>query len=280
MRDKAFRSIRMSVFRGVFLCCIGGLFSIPAVVAQENADPSEGSSANPVTIGAGGRIVRESPTETGDEAESIFHIHGLWESRYVSEGRDNLDGGHLLSTFTEFSFGPLTFAPWFAWDPDSDYTELNLSLVAGTNLGDDFELYAGYTHLRFLNDNLHDNEIGTGLVYTGLDWIDLGGDAYYSFDAEGTFFELFATHSIEITDRLSVKPYSILGFNAGYVADGHDGANNLIVGLEADWKLSRHLVLNAFTSYNWAIDRDAVNYADDESLGDFFWGGVGFRIDF
>ncbi|MGI9243665.1 MAG: hypothetical protein ACR2RV_22910 [Verrucomicrobiales bacterium] len=254
---------------------LGSLF-YPAS-AQESAEaPGAPAPSNPVTIGSGGRIVRESPAE----ADSGLHLHGLWESRYVSEGRDNLDGGSLLSTFNEFSFGPLTFAPWFAWGPDSDYTELNLSLVAGFNLGDDFELYTAYTHLRSPSDNVHDNEVAAGLIYTGLGWLDLGGDWYHSFDADGSFFELFATREFELSEQLSMNSFALVGFNDGYIPDGHDGGNNVILGLDASWKMTRHLGVNTFASYNWAIDRDAARYPGDESLGDFFWGGVGVRIDF
>ena len=273
--DPTSLSLRQFIPLGFFVF----VFSLEAL-AQESLSPVEKLPSNPVTIGPSGRIVRESPSETELEAESPFHLHALWESRYASEGRDNLDGGSLFSTFSEFSYGPLTFAPWFAWGPDSDYTELNLSLVAGTNLGDHLELYLGYTHLQFLSDNLYDNEIGAGLVFTGLSWIDIGGDVYYSFDSEGSFFEVFATREFELCSHFAVTPFALVGFNAGYIPDGHDGANHAVVGIESAWRVNSHLAFNGFASYNWAIDRDAAQYAGDASLGDFFWGGVGVKVDF
>ncbi len=106
--------------------------------------------SNPASVGVGGRIVREIERQTEAEMERPLHVHTLWESRYVAEGRDSLDGEPLLSASSDFSFGPLTFAPWYAFGPESDYSELNLSFVAGTDLGENLEIYASYTHLRFL----------------------------------------------------------------------------------------------------------------------------------
>ncbi|MEM7145416.1 MAG: hypothetical protein AAF591_09785 [Verrucomicrobiota bacterium] len=251
----------------------------PGAHAQEILD-LDATPTNPVTIGPGGRITRETPPEAARDREYPFHIHSLWESRYVSEGRDNLDGGSLLSFFNEFSWGPFTFAPWYATGPGSDYDELNLSLIAGTSLGENLELYAGYSHLRFPELNAYDNEIGAGLVYTGLEWADVGGKWYHSFATDGSFFEIIATRTFEFTEKFNLTPYSLLGFNAGYIPAGHDGANNLILGINASYIPFPRFEINSFAAYNWEIDSDPERFPEDELLRNFFWGGAGIRINF
>ena len=276
MRSK---TLAMHKLSPIFAISIAGSFGHAAPSpAQESG--GTGQIAPPVTIGSGGRIVRESAADTRAEAASPLHIHSQWESRYVLEGRDMLDGKSLLTFFNDFTFGPLTFAPWYGYSPDSNYSELNLSIVAATTVGDSLELYAGYTHLQFISDNLRDNEVGAGAVYGGIPLFDIGAKGYYSEAANGAFFEVIATRSLAFGEHLSISPSAILGFNAGYIADGHPGANNLLLNLEASYELHPKIALNAFASYTFAIDRDFSNYADDELLKDIFFGGVGIRVNF
>ncbi|MEM8953918.1 MAG: hypothetical protein AAGD22_07205 [Verrucomicrobiota bacterium] len=259
----------------ISLVLLGG--ATPSIYAQEVFNEE---AVNPVTIGPGGRVMREAPDEIAAEKGSSFHVHSLWESRYVSEGRDNLDGGSLLTAFTDLSWGAFTFAPWFGYGPGSDYAELNLSFIAGSNIGENFEVYGGYTHLRFPKDNEHDNEIGAGVVYTGLGFIDLGGDWYHSFLADGSFFEVVATRTVQVYDEVFASPFAMLGFNAGYVPDGHDGTNNLILGVDLRYLIQPRIEISGFASYNWEIGSDPRNRPGDELLKDFFWGGVGLRVNF
>jgi hypothetical protein len=67
-----------------------------------------------------------------------------------------------------------------------------------------------------------------------------------------------------------------LGVNAGYVSDGHTGLNNFQLRANVSYLPVIQVELYAYTGYSAAINRDAVRYAGDELLGDFFWGGVGF----
>jgi hypothetical protein len=50
-----------------------------------------------VEIGVGGNIKRENPYQSEVEQRRPIHAHLLWESRYVTEGRDNLRGDALAS---------------------------------------------------------------------------------------------------------------------------------------------------------------------------------------
>jgi predicted porin len=145
----------------------------------------------------------------------------------------------------------------------------------------DFEISVAYTHLRYFSDDAHDNEVGLGLEYGALPW-NLAASAlgYYSFEAEGTFFELGLNGEYEIKPWLTLSPNLVFGINSGYISDGHNGANNLEMGLVAEIPLSDRLSLYMNGSYNFAINSDPDQYAGDESLDNFFYGGVSLTYSF
>lgn len=203
-----------------------------------------------------------------------------YESRYVSEGRDNLVGDGLLGTTLELGYRGFTGGAWYANSPAADYDELNSWVQYDHALGD-FEISVAYTHLRFLSDDTHDNEIGLGLGYRALPWnLSASALGYYSFEAEGTFFELGLNGEYEVKPWLTLSPYLILGINSGYISDGHNGANNLEMGLAAEIPLRDRLSLVVHGSYNFEINSDPGQYAGDESLNNFFHGGVSLRHSF
>lgn len=125
-------------------------------------------------------------------SELEVSVEAAWDSRYVSEGRDNLDKKGLAGTTVEAAFRGISLGVWYAACPDSDseYREFNASATYGVEWKS-FEAYLSYTHLRFLADDEDDNELGAGIAYTALPAnLALGLDGYYSFESEGSFFEL------------------------------------------------------------------------------------------
>ena len=84
----------------------------------------------------------------GTRSDAEFHIHAGWESRYASEGRDNLDGSGLVTGTLEAGWEYLSFGVWYADSPSNAYDELQLSAALTREWGD-FEVYLAYTHLRY-----------------------------------------------------------------------------------------------------------------------------------
>lgn len=145
----------------------------------------------------------------------------------------------------------------------------------------DFEISAAYNHLRFPEDGLHDNELGLGVSYNGLPWeLAVSALGYYSFEAEGSFFELGLTGGYEVAPRLALNPYLVFGLNNGYVVDGHNGANHVALGVEAVVELTEWLALVGHVSQSWAIGADPARYSEDDTLGDFFHGGISLQVSF
>lgn len=207
------------------------------------------------------------------------HAHLGWESRYFSEGRDSLDGDSLFVGSFEMGWKHLAGGVWYGYSPDQRYDELQLGLALTQSIGD-FELSGGYTHLRFPFDGSHDNEIGTGIAWSGLPMdVELSAEIYYSFDAEGFFAEISACREFSITDDLALNFSVPFGSNQGYVADGHDGPNNIALRLGLELFLTDLISVTAHTTYSWALGRDAA-FQGDGQLIDFFHGGVGLQWSF
>lgn len=220
----------------------------------------------------------------GDRPMEVEPIHGhegievavdlAYESRYFSEGRDALDGDALLTGSIELGWEHLFGGIWYGNSPDQRYDELQLTAGLVHEFGP-VESSLAYTHFRFPFDGSHDHEVGVGMVWGGLPLdLELTGDAYYSFDAKGSFWEASLSRSFDLTERLSLSAAGIFGVNQGYVSDGHDGANHFAASLGAEYAINDCWALVAHTTYSWAIDREILR-PGDATLRDFLHFGLG-----
>ncbi len=204
-----------------------------------------------------------------------------WESRYVLEGRDILDGEGLSSSTFEFEADEFLLGAWLARSAGADYEERNFYTAYSIETGP-LEWYASYMFLQFPKDtNVDDNEVGAGVaapeilfgLTPALDW-------YYSNDADGSFMEASLAKEIPVTDRFHFEPVIVVGRNDGYIGDGHDGANHVALSLFSHFHISERMALQAHISQSWAIDANPAMFADDSPLTDFLHGGVGISISF
>ena len=207
--------------------------------------------------------------------QPAFSVTGLWESKYISEGRDNLEDGGLFSVEGSAELQGATLGVWFATGDRESYEELNVSIEYGFAAGP-VDAYIGYTRLEFLEDDESDNEIGAGIAVDGIPWVIPGLDYTYSTEAEGGFLEISLRSEIALLeDRLTLEPYLLEGFDFGYASEEHDGANHLQVGVDIALTLTDQVNLLGSVAHSWA-HKDVEN----EDLGDEFWGAVGVSADF
>jgi hypothetical protein len=208
------------------------------------------------------------------------HLHADLESRYATEGRDVLNGDSLFSSTIEAAWRMVSFGVWYGESPEQSYNELQLSTSLNWER-DDLAWYIAYTHLRFPDDGLDDHEIGVGAAWSGLPWdFVIAMDAYHSFEATGAFIETNLSREFAITESLMMTPSVCFGINEGYVSDGHNGPNHTALKLGAQYRINESFSLTAHASYSYAISRDAVRYAGDELLRDFFHAGIGALFEF
>lgn len=194
-------------------------------------------------------------------------FESLWESRYVSEGTDNLDGAGILSELLTVRWGHFHTDVWQGIGYDTNFAELNVLGVFDFHLGP-VDLYVSLNHKRFFHSDRHDNEIGGGMVYrelpagcfAALDW-------YHSFEIEGSYAE--ASLGGEWDWRgVTFRPIVALGCNADYLPEADNGLNSLMPRLDVAVPLTDELKLIAYAAYNVPLNETAEG---------FFWGGVGVK---
>lgn len=218
----------------------------------------------------------EMPQEDG---ELTWHVHASWESHYVSEGRDSLDGDGLLSSTLEVGWQNWALGLWFGESPEQSYNEFQAGIAYAHSLGP-AEIVLGFSHLRFPHDDDYDNELAIGLLWTELPaGLHIAADAYYSTEAEGAFIEIGLAREIQLTSRFHVHPSIVFAINQGYVSDGHDGANHLSFTLGTAYALTECVQLHAHVAYNLGIDADE-NEPGDDLLDDFFHVGLSLRWEY
>jgi hypothetical protein len=268
--------------RSVNLCLSFSLLLLQIIPSLANAENTDQKQVRDVEIGAGGRINIEKTERSEIEEEFAWHAHLMWESRYVTEGRDNLAGDAIYSASTEFNFGDFNFIPWFAKAVDTDYSELDLNIIYGKHVRDDLSLFVGYNHIRTTvsDETFIDNEVNIGFGYSAQEDFELVSNVYYSFDAEGAFGEIVLEKIYAVDSKLVVNVGATLGFNFGYVSAGHRGANHGQLVATLTYLVVRSLDVYAYIGYNSPVNRDADRYADDESLNEFLWGGIGLSYRF
>lgn len=240
------------------------------------------ATTSPMEIGAGGNLRREDPYQSEAEQLRPVHVHFRWESRYVTEGRDNLPGDSLASVFSDISVGNFTFAPWLAHSRDREYTELDLNFVYGLKPADQLEVYAGYTyiHSRLTNDDASDNEVSLDVVYMPTALFDVLGSWYHSFEAGGGFWKVAVQRQQTLNARTVLTLRSGLGINDGYISQGHDGFNNVLLRLNLAYYPLPRLEVMSYAAYSVALNRNPDRFADDANLRDLFWAGIGVACHF
>jgi hypothetical protein len=204
--------------------------------------------------------------------EPNFLFQGAYDSKYISEGRDNLNEGGLVSAAAEWTtpFGnnELGVGTWYAEGTTANYSELNLTATYIVPF-ESVNVTFSYIWLDFAKDNLSGTELSIEFGTTALDSFDLAAAFVYSTEAGGTFVNLIASTEI-VRNEFILTPYALLGINEGFVHDEHKGLNNLQFGIEASTLISDSMELTGYVAYTFALE-----YKPGESLDDIFWVGLG-----
>jgi hypothetical protein len=238
-------------------------------------------SLQELEVGVGGNIKSVASTDYADEKLNI-HIHPLWESHYVTEGRDNLPNSALASIASEINYNTFTFIPWLATGTDTDYDELNLNAIYTAQLSEHVALYAGYTHIKAHEEGVNstDNELSLDINYAYSQDFHVLASIYHSLSLSGSFIDLAIKKEYAFNDLMLLELQTTAGFNSGYVSDGHNGLNNVKLAANLSYQLLDNVMLSGYASYSVAINKDAAQYSGDENLRSLFWAGLGVSYQF
>jgi len=217
-----------------------------------------------------------TPSDAQDDAPSVeWSASAAWDSRYVSEGRNNLPEGGIVTAEAGLSYSGLSVTVGYLHGDQADYDEVGLSVEYGFEVSG-LELYGGFTRLRFPEDDAFDNEIGAGASFTFPSGPILAIDGVYSTEADGLFLEITLSVEKELLGaRATISPFIREGLDFGYATPDHDGPNNLQAGLEISYSLSDQVSLTGHASHSWAQRDVKLDGAGGVSLG-----GVGIAVEF
>ena len=152
-----------------------------------------------------GGLVAVQAALADSPARLAFGASAKWESKYVTEGRDNLGDGGIITFEGAAEWEGLTAGAWLAVGDSESYQELDLYIEYGFATGP-IEAYVGYTRLEFLQDDEGDNEVGFGFSVVGLPHVTPGLDYYHSTGADGGFLEISIRGTIGLHgDRVTLE---------------------------------------------------------------------------
>lgn len=125
----------------------------------------------------------------GLEAQSTLHKTKIshsnsFDSKYITEGRNNLERGGFASLNTDISFYWFNVNMWYGTGLRCDHRELQFSAGLSFDLSD-IGINFGFTDLSFLHNNASDQEFYTELSYNKFNWLTPTLLNVYSFEAEG-----------------------------------------------------------------------------------------------
>lgn len=123
----------------------------------------------------------------GSGLEGTFHSQ--WQSRYVTEGRDNLDSNPLVTAGVDLTHRDVTAGVWQGWANGSDYRENNL-FVEYAPYVERWSPYLNVTYLQFHPQGPDDVETGAGFSAPIQPWLSLSLDGTWSKQASGAFYAL------------------------------------------------------------------------------------------
>lgn len=189
-----------------------------------------------------------------------------WDSRYVSEGRDNLEDGGLLSADFAIGNGSWEIGAVFAEGDTVDYTERNWWLAKTLSLGP-VELSASYTYLEFPDDASHDSEYAIEMSSLVFSEFAATLATVYSEEADGLFFEASLEREYQWGEHFTFIPYALVAVNSGYVSDEPNGLNNWQTGAIVRRQLGEYGVLEFFANASFGIA---------DGVGDVAWFGLRF----
>ena len=204
-----------------------------------------------------------------------YNMTLLSESKYISEGRDNLEDSALLSIEGTAEWQGATLGLWYATGESEAYDELNVFIEYGFELGI-VDASLGYTRLEFLEDDGHDNEISVGIAINSLAWLTPALDYVYSTEADAGFLEVSLRAEFKLCKEGPTFEFYVLeGFDFGYASDDYDGSNNVQAGIEFSAALTNRLSLVGSLAHSWALED-----VKKEGLGDKTWVSIGISSDF
>ena len=169
----------------------------------------------------------------------------------------------------------LNLGTWYGTLADDPYDELNLLAGLSYDLGN-VEIGVGAIWYYFpqgfdgggsgIDDSL---ELGAS-IGTNIGGIDFGLGYYYDLEEEGSYIELGAEYTYEVSDTVALVPATWISYADDYY--GIDGFNAVGVSLSLPIALTDRATLKPYIAASFEID--------DSGQEDELYGGVSLSVSF
>lgn len=211
---------------------------------------------------------------TAPNGEYELLLDAGFDSKYISEGRNNLESGGIAWTTASLHKNGLTAYATMGRGTDQHYIEWNFGLEYGFNLSENIEASLGYQRLEFYgNERDQDNELFSTFVYTGVEWLAPSISYTYSSEANGYFVEASLHGHWNINNSFSISPYVTQAFDFKYATKEHDGANHIQFGVESEYLLADSITVAVHVSHSVAQNDIKRENSDSSDLDQTFLGG-------
>jgi len=219
-----------------------------------------------------------APLPAADSPEIGAELSIGYDTHYIFRGfnyGENLvwagvDIGVPLSDALSLNLGT-----WYGTLAEDSYDELNLLAGLSYDLGN-FEVGVGAIWYYYpqgfdggglgIDDSL---ELGA-TIGTSIGPVDVGLGYYYDLEEEGSYLELGAETTIELSDRVALVPGALVSYADDYF--GVDGFNNVGVSLSLPIALTDRATLKPYIAATWEID--------DSGQEDEVYGGISLNVRF
>ncbi len=197
-----------------------------------------------------------------------------FDSKYISEGRNNLEDGAIIWTTAALQKDALTLYATMGRGTQAHYIEWNLGLEYTAQLNDQLQASLGYQRLEFYGEERsHDNELFSTLAYTGLTWLTPSINYTYATQAKGYFIELNLHSHWNVTDKLTLSPYITQSLDYQYATEQHNGKNHLQLGVEVEYPITEFMLISAHLSHSFAQQDIKQESPNTSGLNKTFFGG-------
>jgi len=225
------------------------------------------------------------PVTAAEEPTGLFGGIGLeasmgWDSHYMFRGEPLQE--NVLWTQLSYDIGitealSLNVTPWFLQDVDTDYNEFDVTSALTYSLDPwEFSLgYAGYYYPRKSlggNEGIGDEQEMAASVSRSFGDLTATLTGAYSFTRDGFYYELALEYEIGVTEKLTLTPGLVFGWDTDYYDPGTD-VNHLALGLTATYQVAPWCALNPYIAGN--LPSGHLDWADND-----LYGGISLSVSF
>jgi outer membrane usher protein FimD/PapC len=142
------------------------------------------------------------------DASSSTEFDVGYDSRYISEGRNNLpEDGIVWASLSHDLDDNLTVGSAYgvATKKSANYDELNLS-ISYQNSINELTYSFSYTRLEFFDDGESDNEFGLDMSWEKFDEFTPFAYLVYSTEAGGSFASVGVESNYELSEIVNISP--------------------------------------------------------------------------